>query len=265
MNPTSVGHYLDLPNANLVPTRTVLRTQKQLQSAINRQAMLCIHGGVGLGKTLTVRTSLRDLAPDTTLFFQFHRHCPLGEIQKAVAAALGLPDGARGLTTRIREALTERPYVLVFDETQGLTTDALEWVRSLWDTEHNRPTVIFVGAEETRRHLRRRPALASRVTQWPRFKPLHPTEVVEHMPKYHPVWSKASEEDLLWLDDAACRGNFRDWAKLTGAIQELLIERNQPLDNFTRDIAREALDSFDPSDLHLPHEDDPLPPEDDLQ
>ncbi|WP_328674934.1 ATP-binding protein [Streptomyces sp. NBC_00343] len=256
MNASSDGHYLDLPNARLVPTRTVLRTQKQLQSAIKLRAMLCIHGGVGLGKTLTVRTCLRDLAPDNTLFFQFHRHCPLGDIQKAVAAALDIPDTTRSLTPRIRAALAERPYVLVFDETQGLTTDALEWVRPLWDTDDNRPTIIFVGAEDTRRHLRRRAALASRVTQWPRFSPLHPTEVVQHMPTYHPVWSKVGEEDLLWLDDAACRGNFRDWAKLTSAIQEILTERGQPLDAFTRAIAREALATFDPSDLHLPPDDD---------
>ncbi|MER6561929.1 ATP-binding protein [Streptomyces sp. NPDC001027] len=251
MNTSSDGHYLDLPNARLVPTRTVLRTQKQLQSAIKLQAMLCIHGGVGLGKTLTVRTCLRDLAPDTTLFFQFPRYCPLTDIKKAVATALDILDSTRGLHTRIVDALTERPYILVFDETQGLTTDALEWVRTLWDTVPNRPTVVFVGAEDTRRHLRRRPALASRITQWPCFTPLHPAEVVEHMPHYHPVWSRTSDKDLLWLDDAACRGNFRDWAKLTSAVQELLIEQDQPLDAFTRALAREALTTFDPSDLHL--------------
>lgn len=256
MNANSDGHYLDLPNARLVPTRTVRRTQQQLQSAIKFRAMLCIHGGVGLGKTLTVRTCLRDLAPDTTLFFQFHRHCPLTEIKKAVAAVLDIPDSTRGLNRRIDDALAERPYILVFDETQGLTTDALEWVRTMWDTIRPRPTVVFVGAEETRRHLRRRAPLASRVTQWPRFTPLRPAEVVEHMPHYHPVWSKTNEEDLLWLDDAACRGNFRDWAKLTSAIQELLTEQGQPLDAFTRDIAREALTTFDPSDLHLPPDDE---------
>lgn len=256
MNPSSDGHYLDLPNANLVATRTVLRTQKQLHFAINHNAMLCIHGGVGLGKTLTVRTCLRDLAPDSTRLFEFHRNCPLGEVQENVASALDIPTSRRGLTTRIREALAERPYVLVFDETQGLTTDALEWVRILWSASHNRPTIIFIGAEETRRHLRRRPALASRVTQWPRFTPLRPTEVTEHMPRYHVAWSKASEKDLLWLDDAACRGNFRDWAKLTGTVQELLTEKGLSPDGFTRDIGREALHTFDPSDLHLPSADD---------
>jgi hypothetical protein len=258
MNPSSEGHYLDLPNASLVATRTVLRTQKQLQFAINHSAMLCIHGGVGLGKTLTVRTCLRDLAPDTTLLFEFHRNCRLGEVQENVAGALDIPTSRHGLSTRIREALAERRYVLVFDEAQGLTTDTLEWVRiNLWDPDHNnRPTIIFVGAEETRRNLRRRPALASRITQWPRFTPLHPTEVTEHMPRYHVAWSKASEKDLLWLDDAACRGNFRDWAKLTLTVQELLTEKSLPPDGFTRDIGREALHTFDPSDLHLPSVDD---------
>ncbi|MFJ9908068.1 AAA family ATPase [Streptomyces sp. NPDC101152] len=256
MNPSSAGHYLDLPNANLVVTRTVLRTQKQLQFAIDHSAMLCIHGGVGLGKTLTVRTCLRDLAPDTTRLFQFHRNCALSDVQKKVASALDVPTSSPGLTTRIGEALAERPYVLVFDEAQGLTIDALEWIRiNLWDTDHNRPTIVFVGAEETRRNLRRRSALASRITLWPRFTPLHPTEVTEHLPRYHVTWSKVSEKDLLWLDDAACRGNFRDWAKLTLTVQELLTEKGLPPDGFTRDIGREALYTFDPSDLHLPSAD----------
>lgn len=257
MNPSGDGHYLNLPNARLIATRTVLRTQRQLQSVIDRGGMICIHGGVGLGKTLTVRTSLRDLAPDRTRTFQFPRDHPLGEIQEALAYALDIPAGTRNRTKRLCDALTELRCVLFLDETQGLSTKALEYVRSLWDNCDHRLSVVFVGAEETRRRLRLRPALASRITQWPRFTPLHPTEVVEHMPRYHPVWSKADNKDLLWLDDAACRGNFRDWAKLTGAIQELLTERDQPLDAFTRDIAREALDTFDPSDLHLPPDGDP--------
>ncbi|MGW1786753.1 AAA family ATPase [Streptomyces sp. NPDC002143] len=256
MSSSDDGHYLDLPNARLVPTRTVRRTQKQLQSVIDRGGMVCIHGGVGLGKTLTVRTCLRDHAPDRTRAFQFPRDHPLGEIQEALAEAVDLSPGSRNRTTRLCQAFTELRCVLFLDETQGLSTKALEYVRSLWDNCHHRLTVVFVGAEETRRRLRLRPALASRITQWPRFAPLHPTEVLEHMPQYHPVWSKTSKEDLLWLDDAACRGNFRDWAKLTGAVQELLKERGQPIDAFTRDIDREALHTFDPSDLHLPPDDD---------
>ncbi|MHA4816092.1 AAA family ATPase [Streptomyces aculeolatus] len=255
MNTKSDDHYLRLRNARLVPTRAALRTQKLLRNAIKLRDMICIHGGVGLGKSLTVGISLRDLAPETTLSFQFQRHINLTEIKEGVARALDIPDDTRGLNKRIEDALKEQPYVLYFDETQGLTTAALEWVRHLWDTVDPQPAVVFVGAEETRRHLRRRSALASRIAQWLRFTPLRPTEVVEHMPQFHPVWSKVSEEDLLWLDDAACRGNFRDWAKLTSTIQEILTEQGKPLDAFTRALARKALTTFDPSDLHLPPDD----------
>ncbi|MFD9637590.1 AAA family ATPase, partial [Streptomyces violascens] len=251
MTPTTNGDsYLRLENAVPVPTAASRITGGHLKTVITHGAMMCLHGDLGLGKTFAVRLTLRDLAPDTTLAFQFPLDHPLGAIKQDLAHALHLEPGP-ALDRRIRQALAQRPYVLYLDEAQGLSPHALEYIRNLWQDDTLHLAVVFVGALDCRQRLRRRAALASRILIWQRYRPLHPDEVCTVMPQFHPLWRHVSPQDLLWLDDAACRGNFRDWAKLTFLLQADILNDGARLDDgFSRARARRVLEDFDPSDLH---------------
>ncbi|MFF3275893.1 AAA family ATPase [Streptomyces chrestomyceticus] len=237
-------HYLNLPGARLVATSATRLTLRHLKFALAARAMMCVHGGVGLGKTVAVRTNLRDLAPDATVHLQLRPQAPLGELHTTLAQKLGLPPDADP-TTALPQALATQPRILFLDEAQGLTNQALEYVRYLWDAESTQLAVVFVGGENCHRRLRSRAALASRIGAWQQYRPLTPDEVLTHMPTYHAVWKDVSTTDLLWLDDVCCHGNFRHWAKVTYHLHHALQDDQLTDKTVTRDLLWEILQDVD--------------------
>ncbi|MEO3756357.1 ATP-binding protein [Streptomyces sp. B6B3] len=57
----AADQYLALPGAQIVATRALLAARDNLTDTITSRAMMCVHGGTGLGKTLAVNASLREL------------------------------------------------------------------------------------------------------------------------------------------------------------------------------------------------------------
>lgn len=213
---------------------------------------MCVHGGVGLGKTLAVKTNLYDLARDTTLRFQYPPGLTLSDFRADLIEALGLPDdlqpGHRSTERLIKDSLTAQPRVLVLDEAQGLSNHILEYVRGLWDDDRTDLAVVFVGGENCYRRIRRRAALASRICLWQQYEPLRPDEVVDTLPPYHPVWADVSPQDLLWVDDLACHGNFRNWATITFHLQEVIDDPERDETAFSRTLVRSVLKDIDSTD-----------------
>jgi hypothetical protein len=236
LNTTASDHYLNLSGAQLVPTTASLTAGDNLTTVLAANAMMCVHGPNGLGKTLAVKANLRDQAPDHTIWLQLSSRS-LPNIRTTLFKQLQLPGD---LPTKVapaddllKEALDQQPHVLVCDEAQWLDTPGFEYFRSLWDTTTN-VAVIFIGAENCYRKISNRPPLASRVLTWQQFDPLRPEEVLRAIPRFHPVWAPAEPEDLLWVDDLACHGNFRNWAKVTFHLQEAL--RRRPDETLNREL-----------------------------
>lgn len=69
------------------------------------------------------------------------------------------------------------------------------------------------------------------------------------MSRFHPQWASVRPDDLIWCDDAVCRGNFRDWARLTRKLVLKNQQRENPPHTFTRALAREAIQEFSASDV----------------
>ncbi|MFE7854041.1 AAA family ATPase [Streptomyces sp. NPDC057403] len=225
-------HYLGLPGARSMLTDASAETYANLHTTLNANggngAIMCVHGGVGLGKTFAVNLHLDELAPHTTLRVKLSSS-KIQALRAALYKKLELPGQAPLNSTRcetmLKEALAETPRVLVVDEAQWLDTRAFEFIRELWDDEDTRLAVILVGAETCYQKIKNRPALDSRILIWQRYKPLTPTEVLTVIPQYHSLWADVPGDDLLWIDDLACHGNFRQWAKITYLMQE---EREGP-------------------------------------
>ncbi|MGI5473346.1 AAA family ATPase [Streptomyces sp. CA-132043] len=248
-NPASSDHFLNLVGARLVPTLASRTTARDLRNAITARAVICVHGGVGLGKTLAVRTNLRDLAPQTTVPLSFRKGAGVTTLCEILYQALDLPGETPTKVTavddRLCEALEAQPRVLVCDEAQGLSTKALDHLRTLWGEDGSpRFTLVLVGGENCHQRVRSRAALASRIAIWQQYKPLQPAEILQVMPQYHALWTDVPPDDLLWVDTLICHGNFRNWAKTTYHLQEALHEDGAP-DHFTRDLMRSVLDSLD--------------------
>ncbi|MGW2786654.1 AAA family ATPase [Streptomyces populi] len=249
-------HYLGLQGARAILTRASEETYANLVTTLRadagRGAIMCVHGGVGLGKTFAVNSHLDELAPHTTLRIKLSSS-KIQALREALHKKLDLPGQAPANSTRsetmIREALSQTSRVLVVDEAQWLDTRAFEFLRELWDHDDTRLAVILVGAETCYQKIKNRPALDSRILIWQRYTPLTPTEVLTAIPQYHPLWADVPADDLLWIDDLACHGNFRQWAKITYLLHEAGSGQNAG----TPTPARLDSSGSDPTAAALPH------------
>ncbi|WP_236579627.1 ATP-binding protein [Streptomyces sp. HM190] len=269
-------HYMGLPGARAMLTQASAETYANLVTTLNadagKGAIMCVHGGVGLGKTFAVNSHLHDLAPHTTLRIKVGS-AKIQALRAALYKRLDLPGEAPLNSTRcetiLKEALSETPRVLVVDEAQWLDTRAFEFIRELWDDEDTRLAVVLVGAETCYQKIKNRPALDSRILVWQRYKPLTPAEVLTVIPEYHPLWADAPTDELLWIDDVACHGNFRQWAKITYLLREQHGGPGSkgagstgptnpptphgaaaPLPPYSRDLVRAVLSRLDPTQRH---------------
>ncbi|WP_327668110.1 MULTISPECIES: ATP-binding protein [unclassified Streptomyces] len=242
-------HYLRLKGACLRPTRASRLTHHHLTNIQKHAGLLCVYGGYGLGKTVAVKTGLHDTAPTTAHRFQYAPGIPQQDFKIDLAAALGLHEGVtesrRTLERFISTTLAKQPLTLAFDEAQGLSNHILEYIRSLWDDPTNRLAVVLVGSDTFYRRLRRLGSFSNRITDWQHYTPLRPDEVLETMPTYHPLLTQISHQDLQWLDDMACHGNFRNWAKFTHHLQLIVDDKARTETAFSRRLAREILTDMD--------------------
>jgi hypothetical protein len=269
-------HYMGLPGARAMLTNASAETYANLVTTLKadagKGAIMCVHGGVGLGKTFAVNSHLDDLAPHTTLRIKVGS-AKIQALRAALYKKLDLPGEAPLNSTRcetmLKEALSQTPRVLVVDEAQWLDTRTFEFIRELWDDQDTRLAVVLVGAETCYQKIKNRPALDSRILIWQRYKPLTPTEVLTVIPQYHPLWADVPTDELLWIDDAACHGNFRQWAKITYLLREehggpdtkgpdtagpphqpTPHDAAAPLPAYSRDLVRAVLSRLDPTQRH---------------
>jgi len=247
-------HYLGLKDARAMGTRAALEAETRIKKTIKHRAMLCIHGHVGLGKTFAVHTALRTHAPDTTVRLQFRQAPNMSEIRGALWRALALPGEPPASSDpcdhRIRQALSEQLHVLLLDEVQWLGPTVLEYFRALWDEEDTQLAIVFVGSGNTRNKILNREALHSRIYSWQQFSPLTPAEILTTIPAYHPLWTGTDPDLLLWIDDHAGHGSFRNWAKLTFHLQDAL--EDDPDLAFSKDLVRWAFSHLDSTTRYSP-------------
>ncbi|TJZ99591.1 ATP-binding protein [Actinacidiphila oryziradicis] len=240
-------HYLRLSGANTMSTRASRETHDRLASTLKDRGMLCVHGGVGLGKTFAVGVHLEELAPTSTVRLKLSSP-NLDTIRTTLFRRLKLPGEPPGKSSGLREAiqnaLRETFHVLAVDEAQWMDTRAFEYIQELWDDEHSELAVVLVGAENCYHKIKRRPPLDSRITSWQQYKPLTSTEVLTLIPAYHPAWADVPAEDIRWINTDACHGNFREWAKITYHLHEAL---STPGRTYSRDLIRWIFRHLDPT------------------
>ncbi|MFE0509577.1 AAA family ATPase [Streptomyces sp. NPDC058964] len=219
--------YVDLPDACVVTTRALLTARENITDTVAARAMMCIHGGAGFGKTLAVNICLRGLEPHEDVRKITFRARPTARaVRYELFTALGLagepPRHPSEFDRLLKSALAERPCTFLVDEAQWLNGEAFEYFRYLWDEPATRLAIIFVGGEGCHTVLRREPMLSSRIFIWQHFTRLTPSEVLEAIPLFHPIWADADADDITFADQHAAHGNFRAWAQLTAHTRTAL-------------------------------------------
>ncbi|MFE7648455.1 AAA family ATPase [Streptomyces phaeoluteigriseus] len=219
--------YVDLPDASVVTTRALLTARENISDTVAARAMMCIHGGAGFGKTLAVNTCLRALEPGEDVRKITFRARPTAravrcELFTALDLAGEPPRHPSEFDRLLKTALAERPRTFLVDEAQWLNGEAFEYFRYLWDEPSTQLAIIFVGGAGCHTVLRREPMLSSRIFIWQHFTRLTPSEVLEAIPLFHPIWDDADPDDITFADSHTAHGNFRAWAQLTAHTRTAL-------------------------------------------
>lgn len=209
-------HQLD---AQLVATNALMTTLDNIEDTIKAKAIMCAYGPAGYGKTMSVNSALRQVAPDLTLRLELRSGPTPRDIRHGLFRALGLPGEPPThpieFDTILKEALSQTFRVLVCDEAQWMSRSAFEYWRHLWDDRNTDIAVIFAGGDGCYKVLKREPMLASRIFIWQKFERMPEDEVVATLPAFHHVWSQVEPRVTRRIDRAAAHGNFRNWATFT--------------------------------------------------
>jgi len=231
-------HYLHLDDAKIVATRALLACQDNIYDVIETEAMACVHGSAGFGKSLSVNATLREVAPDNTLRVVFRSRPTTRDIRHALFHSLHLPGKPPGhpieFDALLKASLSEQFRVLVCDEAQWMSRECFEYWRHLWDDRDTRISVLFVGGGDCYKVLSQEPMLESRIYLWQKFRRMEREEVLQVIPVFHPIWSSAPLDLVDYTDLHAGHGNFRNWARLTRHVQQGL--KRRPDEGVTRNL-----------------------------
>ncbi|MCP3759391.1 ATP-binding protein [Streptomyces sp. TBY4] len=236
--PETADHFLALPDAQLVGTEALLTTRDNIETVIEAKAMMCVYGPAGSGKTMSVNSALRLLAPDRTHRLELRAGPTPRDIRHGLFNALGLPGEPPirpiEFDNLLKDALSEEFRILVCDEAQWMKKNSFEYWRHLWDDKRTDIAVIFAGGDGCYKVLRREPMLASRIHVWQEFSRLSRAEVLQTIPVFHPVWATTTPALIETVDKQAAHGSFRNWACITahvinGMRKKNLTEVDEPL------------------------------------
>lgn len=200
-----------------------------------------VYGEAGVGKTFAVEHA-SEKAKLPAHWFTFPKQPAITHIVKAMLESVtGVPHrGERfKLTNDLLSVLAEKPRLLVVDEAQQLNADAFDYLRFLHDDGDTRFALVFVGGNGCWKTLSRHPMLLSRIYRRVGVRPLDEDEIVDLLPRYHPIYAEASVETMLLVNEEFSQGNFRRWASFTRTIADLCRERK--LKTFDDKLARAAL------------------------
>jgi hypothetical protein len=235
----SPRHHLGLRGAEVMQTEAFLLSERAVQDVASAGAMGVIHGVAGSGKTFAVHAAL-DSLPVPACCVQFPSRPSMLRVAQQLLQRLSPRAPGRGnrfeLSDRLLDVLAERDRLIVVDEAQWLTRESIEYLRHLHDDPDTRFGLLLVGGDGCWQVLSREPMLRSRLYRRVTFTPLSARDVLEVIPRYHPLYNDADPELLLTIDDRYAHGLFRHWAAFTHTATTVRAEDDQP--TVTAELAR---------------------------
>jgi hypothetical protein len=235
------SHYLELTDAQTIVTSGFALTQRAVHDCVEMNAIGAVYGGAGVGKTFAVEHA-SSTAGLKTHRLTFPKQPAITHLTKTMLRELtGIEHHAERfkLTTDLLAVLSEEPRLLVVDEAQQLNADAFDYLRFLHDSPSTRFALLFVGGHGCWRTLSRHRMLLSRIFRSVAVQSLSEDEVVELLPRFHPVHAGASIENLLWVNDEFAQGNFRCWSAFTQTVATLCASHR--VATYTHELAQAAL------------------------
>jgi DNA transposition AAA+ family ATPase len=236
-----IRHHLGLRDAEVLATRHLLLTGQALADLLESEAMGAVVGPAGLGKTFAIDHAIQS-RDEPVIKLTFEARPTMRLIADRLMHALsGSPGrGTRfAMTDQLMNQLSERRRLIVIGEAQNLNRDCFEYLRHLHDDPATRFALLFDGGDGCWEVLAREPMLRSRIYRRVAFAPLSEHDVIALIPGYHPIYTAADPQLLLFIDDKATNGRLRSWAAFTHTAAKICQSRGRA--RVDRDVAQSVM------------------------
>jgi hypothetical protein len=234
-------HFLDLEGARLVNACYFALTQRNIAAVIKHRALSVVTGPAGTGKTTAMNYAARQHGGIKLELVG--TPSPYVIVNGFLRVLTGVPhdETAQAGAELLIELLCERSddeRFLYVDEVQlNESLRNVEFVRRI--AERSRTPTVLVGGEQMKARIAKSPQIVRRVFRPTFFEGLPIDQILDVIPKMHPIYHGVSKKLLPYVDSRCGDGNLGNWAKFSVEAVDLSEERGKK--RLTRDIADEAI------------------------
>jgi hypothetical protein len=212
-----------IPGARFVHTPVYEEALVKAHEMVQRYGILQVTGPPGVGKTVTCRQLMGDLAADLQMpgsWLQLGSRPTSKEVLSQLLRSLGMKpqrsEPAWSLALELGDLLAAGPRTIWIDEAQYLGTQAFTTLRTLHDRPDARWLLGIIGTPDLSRRLNReQPELTSRVGRRVTMRRLDDDrELLDTLNRWHPLLTDCDNGRLLRMNRIGPKGDFRRWADL---------------------------------------------------
>lgn len=202
------------------------------------RGIMVVTGSPGVGKTFAVARGAEDCEKDASypaeiawveLSNTARGRTLLAELYPQITGVEPMRTATMlEMRNELADALTERHRLLVVDEAQHVSKEAMHELRWLMDRPSTDAALVIVGIPEAWGKLA--PEMRSRTSRHMTVAPISDDEVAGVLASYHRVFAEAAPALLVYVNRVYARGRFRWWAHFLAIAVPYATSLGTPID-----------------------------------
>lgn len=205
------------------PLKTLLAAAP---AALANRRIVAVSGNSGCGKTVATEVLATRLR-QRVVFVALDRGITDKQVIETIYCAVAGNDTGIASRTRraelmlhLRHLIAKAPLVLMLDEAQNASLNALELARQLQEHPSANCGLVIAGVNLDSK-LEREPMLENRIALRVRFDRIHDEDLAGTLAALNPMLGAYPDQTLLAANAEYCRGELRRWAQVIEWLHKL--------------------------------------------